>query len=144
MTISALLWYNTHRQTTPTREVEMMITPSTIYWITRLDAICVLAAIFAICGTLLSIGAWAFFFVAGEEDRVEAQTVARKVAMVLTTIAINGIVASCFVPTTKEAAAMLVLPKVANSESVQHLGDGIVDLANQWLEELSPKKVEAK
>ena len=43
-------------------------------------------------------------------------------------------------PTTKEMAAIIVIPKVANNEKIQELGDGIYQLANDWLKEISPKK----
>lgn len=45
------------------------------------------------------------------------------------------------VPTTKEMAAIIVIPKVANSESVQGLGEGVVELAKAWMQELKPDKV---
>lgn len=50
------------------------------------------------------------------------------------------------VPTTKEMAAIKVIPAIANSEIVQDkipeaLG-GLIDLANDWMQELSPKKEE--
>lgn len=48
-----------------------------------------------------------------------------------------------FVPTTKEMAAVIVIPKVANSESVQGLGEGVVELAKSWMEELKPQNVKA-
>lgn len=48
-----------------------------------------------------------------------------------------------FVPTTKEMAAIVVIPRVANSESVQGLGEGIVDLAKVWMQELRPDTVKA-
>lgn len=47
------------------------------------------------------------------------------------------------IPTTKEAAAIKVVPAIANSEIVQDkipeaLG-GLIDLANDWMKELSPQ-----
>lgn len=51
------------------------------------------------------------------------------------------------VPTTKEAAAIKVLPAVVNSEIAQDkipeaLGR-LIDLANDWMKELSPEKEDA-
>ena len=43
-------------------------------------------------------------------------------------------------PTAKEFAAMIVVPRVANSESLQDIGTGIVGLAKAWLEELKTSK----
>lgn len=117
-----------------------MITPSTIYWLTRLDnlgaATLSLALVCAIVGTIaifLNMVSWE-----SEDDDKGFGT-----GIKMLVFAVAMLVATVFIPTTKEAAAMLVIPKIANSESVQQLGDGIVDLANQWLKELAPKK-EAK
>lgn len=46
-----------------------------------------------------------------------------------------------FIPTTKELAAIVVIPKIANSESVQGIGQSIVDLAKDWMAELRPQDV---
>ena len=48
---------------------------------------------------------------------------------------------SALIPTTKEMAAIVVIPKVPNSQPVQAIGQGIVDLAKDWMIELAPKKV---
>lgn len=52
-----------------------------------------------------------------------------------------------FVPSTKEMAAIKVIPAIANSETVQdkipEALNGLVDLATDWMKELSPKKEEA-
>lgn len=39
---------------------------------------------------------------------------------------------------------MIVIPRVANSESVKDIGDGIVTLAKEWIEELKPSAKEDK
>ena len=48
---------------------------------------------------------------------------------------------SALIPSSKEMAAIVVIPKVANSQPVQDIGQGIVDLAKDWMIELAPKKV---
>jgi len=52
-----------------------------------------------------------------------------------------GELAAAFIPTTKEMAAIVVVPRVANSQSVQDLGSGIVNLAKEWMAELHPDKL---
>jgi hypothetical protein len=49
-------------------------------------------------------------------------------------------IGSLFIPTTKQMCVIKVLPVIANNEDVQKLPDKVVDLANDWLDELKPKK----
>jgi hypothetical protein len=44
-----------------------------------------------------------------------------------------------FIPTTKQMAVIMVAPKVINNEQVQKLPNQVLELANEWLEELKPK-----
>ena len=41
-----------------------------------------------------------------------------------------------FLPSTKQMAAILIIPKIANSEKVQQTGNHLYDLAVEWMEEL--------
>lgn len=46
-----------------------------------------------------------------------------------------------FIPSTRQMAAIIVLPKIANSETVSELGDlgkDLVSMAKEWVEELRP------
>jgi hypothetical protein len=51
------------------------------------------------------------------------------------------IVVGSFVPTSKEMAALYVIPKLANSQGVQEIPSKILKLTDEWLEELRPGKV---
>ena len=117
-----------------------MITPWTIYWITRASSISntltAVTAVLGIIGAFLMVGGAVADSLGEREDAKGLLRVGWKVAILFAI----SLVASILTPTTKELASMIVIPKVANSESVQQLGDGIVDLANQWLVELAPKK----
>ena len=42
-------------------------------------------------------------------------------------------------PSSKTAAAMFVIPAIANNENVKKVASGIYDLAVEWMEELKPK-----
>ena len=53
---------------------------------------------------------------------------------------ILSLVAAVLTPTTKEMAAIYIIPKVANNEQLQGLGQDLVDLAKTWVAELMPKK----
>ena len=117
-----------------------MITPWTIYWITRASSISnTLTAVTAVLGIIGAALMVVCAIAASSGEREDAKGLLRAGGKVAILFAIS-LVASILTPTTKELAAMIVIPKVANSESVQQLGGGIVDLANQWLVELAPKK----
>ena len=45
-------------------------------------------------------------------------------------------------PSTKDMAAILVIPRIANSEKVQDVGNRLYDLAVEWAEELRTRKKE--
>jgi hypothetical protein len=49
-----------------------------------------------------------------------------------------------FIPSSKQMAAVMVVPKIANSEKVQTIGNKVYDLAVEWMEELKPNKKESE
>ena len=55
-------------------------------------------------------------------------------------LAVILLIANCLLPTTNEMAAILIIPRVANSEKVQTVGNHLYDLACEWMEELRPAK----
>ena len=121
-----------------------MITPSTIYLITRATPISNILTGFALITGIASASLALFYGVAKATSDKESIKCIRCLLWPVTAAFAVFLVTSVAMPTSKELAAIIVIPKIANSESVQQFGDGIVALANQWLEELSPKKVEAK
>lgn len=54
------------------------------------------------------------------------------------------LIGCAFIPSTKEMAAIIVLPKIVNNEKVQDAGNKLFDLAVEWLEDLKPGKSVAK
>lgn len=57
-----------------------------------------------------------------------------------------GVVAAIatFVPSTKQMAAIIVVPKIVNNEAVQAAGNELYTLALDWMKELRPKKEKEK
>ena len=49
-----------------------------------------------------------------------------------------------FVPSTKQMAAILVVPKIANSEKLQTSGNKLYELAVDWIDELRPRHKHAE
>lgn len=123
-----------------------MITPSTIYWLTRCDAIKALTTGLAFVSAALAV----FVFVASKmsEEMSEEETTknpfGRGFYKTALAIFITALLGSTFLPSTKEMAAIIVIPRIANAKNVQQLGEGIVTLAQDWLRELSPKKGETE
>lgn len=124
-----------------------MITPMQLYWLTRLDSFNKLTAILIAVGIAAIVMNAIYGAFSSMEGDADQKTMGRKLLrracrwMVATILLI---IANCLTPTTKEMAAIVVIPRVANSETVQQLGKGVVDLANQWLVELAPKAKEVR
>ena len=145
----------------------MNITPVEIYWMTRLDEFLFLFGIVVFVLIILAIANVIGGFIAmdnafdnrylsyGNRDEApkdEARMRRRfsRAAKIGVAACLLGLVAS-FVPSTKQMAAIIVIPKLANSEVVAEMGDAakeMVALARDWMRTLSPfqdnKKRETK
>ena len=114
----------------------MNITPEMMYWLTRCDDVRCLGLFLAIVSPIALC-----MFAAMAWDFGCKPTVKWIVGIVLSVLSLIGIVLATFVPTTKELAAIYIVPKIANSETVKDLGEGIVTLSREWIEELRPEKM---
>ena len=123
-----------------------MITSSFMYWITRLDEVCCVVGILAAIATAGAIFV-AFplaieYFSWSDHDRKYRDDIndtsipaLRKVFLWLAISSIALLMADIFIPTTKDAAAIMVVPKIANSESVEEISTAVKDAAIKWLKE---------
>ena len=120
-----------------------MITPTQMYWLTRLSNIqCLLMLVFVgllIAGIAATI---AFGVNHGIDDDLCLS--AKRFAFRCFTLATMMGAISALLPTTKEMAAILVVPRIVNSERVQTVGNKLYDLAVEWMDELHPAKKETK
>ena len=112
----------------------MNITPEMMYWLTRCDSICIAGFFLAVAsGIGFAISFCAII------DKVDGWLV--RVFCLFSFVTCFACIATCvFVPSTNEMAAIYVVPKIANSQTVKDLGEGVVTLAREWLEELRPAK----
>ena len=129
-----------------------MITSSFMYWITRLDevccALCILATI-SIIGTITIAFPLAIeYFSWADRDRKYRDDIndtaipsLRRVFLWFAISSIALLTAGIFIPTTKEAAAIIVVPKIANSESVAEISTVVKDAAIKWLKENAAEEV---
>ena len=118
----------------------MNITPFTIYLISRLTPIHDIAEISVVMSTITSIAMAAILLIISiEKDySCDESVVIRKLIRWPIAALIMSVLVIGLVPTTKDAAAMIVIPRIANSQSVQELGESVVALAKAWCEELKP------
>lgn len=118
-----------------------MITPSLIYWITRLDAVRQAAGALCVLSVLaVASGLFALFVCAADDVPDPFRSVWRNVTRVSAVVlAVSGAVL-VLTPTKQEMAAIIVVPRIAKSETVAEIGDGVKTLAVEWLEELRPNK----
>lgn len=134
-----------------------MITTSQMYWLTRLDGIVTLLSLLASFFCVVSV----IMFVSGRCDctavkqwswDTDKSIAARhefgrkqcKAGLVMFPVGVLLYVLLVMVPTTKQMAAILVIPRIANSEKVQQAGNKLYDLAVEWMDELKPSKKKAE
>lgn len=113
-----------------------------LYWLTRLDSLRELmsgfALLFLMVGVLYIVPrlvSWA--------DSDVPKIFRSRVAFVLSVLAVVvGLVlvaGKAFVPTTKEMAAIKVIPMITNNEDVKEIGKDVLDLAKDYVKELKSK-----
>ena len=111
-----------------------MITMTQMYWLVTLDSVVHVSFVLAILMALASVGAVGV--ACNDEGLFWVPLVT--IGMFFLSVAVVT-----FTPTTKQAAAIIIVPKIVNNEKVQTVGNTLYDLAAEWLDELRPKK-EAK
>ena len=124
-----------------------MITPFQVYMLAMLDRIQALGIIAAILAGLLSaleLSKTSEPLGVDPPGGVGSKTSKRFIrrARMLAAVCVIMTVGAFMCPTTKEAAAIIAIPKIANSETVAELGESVKVLTAEWLEELRPNKKE--
>ncbi len=118
----------------------MTITPMELYWITRLDNLQFVISILTVFSTIATIILGIMFVVVNNDDDFKDNLpITRKSFYTLLPITLIIMVAGVLVPTTKEAAAIIIIPKVVNSDFVQTKlpkeADALYELTKAWLME---------
>lgn len=107
-----------------------MISPWEIYWVMQLDAINTFAGLASFTGIFAVMAVWGF--VLSETDGL----VPRIAASALTAMWAIVLAVAVFLPTSKTAAAMIVIPDIANNERFQAEASDLYDLAKQGLKKI--------
>lgn len=141
------------------------MTESTMYWLTRLDAVNNLFHSLGLLAFVTLFITFATYVITGlikscsarwnHDDHVDpdwqaadnCQKTARPVMIyaLILTIAISLV--RVFIPTTREMAAIKVVPVIASPENCQKLkamNSGILDVAAEWLKDIKENKKEKK
>lgn len=99
-----------------------MITPFSIYLIMRLDSIkstlTGMSALFSFIG-FIALVAFLVSLDSESETCLKVRKICSRIVLTAISIVIFCIVSHAFVPSTKEAAAIVLVPKIVNSEFVQ-------------------------
>ena len=122
-----------------------IITTAQMYWLTRLTPLGQGVGVITFTLVLLTFGLLISGLLMQEHGTFEDKThrIGRKLVKASPFVAVLAailLIANCLLPTTKEMAAILIIPRVANSEKVQTVGNHLYDLACEWMEELRPAK----
>ena len=131
-----------------------MITTFQMYWLVTLDGIIVMASIIFAVSLFVSVGfgvCGAVYRCKGREyswdtDETIAQAhkvgemMHRKIALPSAIVCLISATIMALMPSTKQMAAIIIVPRIANSEKVQTVGNHLYGLAVDWMNELRPNK----
>lgn len=111
-----------------------MITPMQMYWLLKLDDIGTTFSIIVGASIIIVlISAFLYCISKGAED--EATTKISVHMLILSLIcSIIFLILNTFLPTTKQMAAIYVVPAIANNEKIQQIGGKTLDISNQLLD----------
>ena len=112
-----------------------MISPYLVYWITRLDSIIGAMEVFLFLTIVIStIGTIVLFISLADDEDTNAWPIALKAAKIIVPIVAVFFILKTFIPTTKEAAAIYIIPKISNNESVQEIPKIVAKLMDAKLQ----------
>lgn len=113
-----------------------------IYWLTRLDPLGEALVMVCVVSGLLSIGSIIERVNRSDHDLKSDPKTYQSLDKIWGIVRLVFIISNIgwFIPSTKEMAAILILPKIINNQKVQEMPNKVLDLANEWLDELRPVK----
>jgi len=76
----------------------------------------------------------------GNPDQVVMLSMLTKALYFTAPTAVVSFLVMLLMPSLKQAAAVIVIPPVINNKSVQTIPKKLVNLADEWVQELKPKK----
>lgn len=113
----------------------MNITTTQMYWFMMLDNIKIGSALMCTVTALCFVG-----MIIAAYDLGKRPIIVKVLTPTLGVLFVALFSVCVFLPSTKQMAAIMIVPKIANSEKVQTVGNRVYDLAVEWMEELKPNK----
>ena len=114
------------------------MTMSEMYWLTRLDSIVHFLGVSFFCESVFCI--FGVFWINGFPDKYDFQPMRFTIyKFVIIVTAFTGL-SLMLVPTTRQMAAIIILPKIISNVKSKELPEKVISLADEWLEELKPSK----
>lgn len=109
-----------------------------LYWLTRLDEIKAVAEVLSVIGGVAFAACFIIAIAAKAGEDEEAFGAFKQAACLSAFVLVPALIASLFLPSSKEAAFIIVAPKLYNAvsqnEALKEMPDKVVTLANEWLE----------
>ena len=116
-----------------------LITSWQIYWFTRLDLIRSISIILMFIGFMATFISGLISLIT-QSDRDKSDHIAASNIFKWTApIFVFGTLISCFVPNSKEAAAIWAIPKVVNNPQMQSIGTNTLNIAEIGIQYLQEK-----
>jgi hypothetical protein len=116
-----------------------MITLWDIYWITRLDGACLFLTFGAVISPIAALMCMLF----GELEEGSVWHFRKSIITLISLVVVFSLL-RVFLPSTKEAVAIYMVPKIVNNEQVQKLPDNAMKFLNtkleSWISEMGEKQ----
>jgi hypothetical protein len=115
----------------------MTITPFQMYWLVMLDS---LSSVFIGTGIVIAIPLAILvivYLVYLTEDKIK---IVNSKLFFLWILPFVFVVIGNLIPSTKQMAAILIIPKIVNNQKVQEIPNKLLTLAEEWMDELRPTK----
>ena len=129
------------------------MTPFWVYVILKLDTLVTTFAVLGACSAVFSL-VWTFlaivandFPIPGEKEFAQALISVRKPALTAAIVGLLCIATACLLPSTKQMAALLVLPRNLTEENIDKAANEageVYSLAKQWLRDQVDKPGDAE
>lgn len=126
-----------------------MITGTQMYCLLMLDNIYNAITLLCIMSFVISAFSTTFYYVFRDDhDMISIVNILRKISFTSIFLLVISLFGVTFLPTTKQMAAIIVLPKVLNNEKVQNIGNEALDLtgnllqlSNEYLKDLMKQEI---
>ena len=111
-----------------------MITPMQMYWLLKFDDIGTTFSIIVLASTIVALlSAFLYCISKGTEDEAIEKISVHILILSLICSAIF-LILNTFLPSTKQMAAIYVVPAIVNNERVQNIGNKTLDVSEDLLE----------